>query len=210
MRAALAGAGTFFLPCGLTQAVQLYALASGSPQTAGLIMAVFAVGTTPGLLALGAIPEVASQDRQVGVLRVVGVVVLAFALLNATSGLRLLGVTGGTSAPVVAQQVSDNVTLADGVQTVRMTQARAGYTPADTHVYAGIPIRWMVDATDRWDCSAFLRVPDLDVSVNLAEGMNTVDLPALAPGVLPFTCVMGMYSGNLIAIDAPNPANSTS
>ena len=208
-RAALAGAATFFLPCGLTQAVQLYALSSGSPQSAGLIMAVFAVGTTPGLLALGAVPEVASEGRQVGVLRVVGVVVLAFAVLNATSGMRLLGVSGGTSSPVVAQQVSDNVTLADGVQTVRMTQARAGYTPADTHVYAGIPIRWMIDATDRWDCSAFLRVPDLDVSVNLTEGENTVDLPALAPGVLPFTCVMGMYSGNLIAIDAPTPADGT-
>ena len=76
-------------------------------------------------------------------------------------------------------------------------------------MYAGIPIRWMIDATDRWDCSAFLRVPDLDVSVNLTEGENTVDLPALAPGVLPFTCVMGMYSGNLIAIDAPTPADGT-
>ena len=52
-----AGAATFFLPCGFTQAVQLYALSTGSPVSAGLTMAVFAVGTSPGLLALASLPN---------------------------------------------------------------------------------------------------------------------------------------------------------
>ena len=99
--------------------------------------------------------------------------------------------------------MSDNVTVAGGVQTVHMTQTRDGYTPADTVVHAGMPITWSIEATSKWDCSAFLRVPDLGVSVDLQDGLNTVTLPALPPGVVPFTCVMGMYSGNLIAIDPP-------
>ncbi|MGB7979778.1 MAG: sulfite exporter TauE/SafE family protein [Candidatus Nanopelagicales bacterium] len=202
-RTALVGAATFFLPCGFTQAVQVYALSTGSPLSAGLIMATFAVGTTPGLLAVAAVPEIATGRARGTVLQVVGVVVLAFALLNVTSGLRLLGVTGGTSSAVDAQQVSDNVTVAGGVQTVHMTQTRDGYAPADTVVHAGLPIIWSIDATSKWDCSAFLRVPDLDVSVDLQDGLNTIELPALPPGTVPFTCVMGMYSGNLIAIDPP-------
>ena len=52
-RTALVGAATFFLPCGFTQAVQVYALSTASPLAAGAIMATFALGTTPGLLALG-------------------------------------------------------------------------------------------------------------------------------------------------------------
>ncbi|MDR1293588.1 MAG: sulfite exporter TauE/SafE family protein, partial [Bifidobacteriaceae bacterium] len=52
--ALILGAGSFFLPCGFTQAVQMYALSTGSPLRAGLTMAVFAVGTTPGLFAVGA------------------------------------------------------------------------------------------------------------------------------------------------------------
>ena len=52
-RTALIGAATFLLPCGFTQAVQLYALSTASPVTAGVIMATFALGTAPGLLALG-------------------------------------------------------------------------------------------------------------------------------------------------------------
>ena len=53
-RAGLAGVATFFLPCGFTQAVQVYALSTGNPASAAAVMAAFAVGTTPGLLALGA------------------------------------------------------------------------------------------------------------------------------------------------------------
>ena len=47
-RTALVGAATFFLPCGFTQAVQVYALSTASPVAAGAIMATFAVGPPPG------------------------------------------------------------------------------------------------------------------------------------------------------------------
>ena len=202
-RTALVGAATFFLPCGFTQAVQVYALSTGSPASAGLIMATFAVGTTPGLLAVATVPEIATGRARGTVLQVIGVVVLAFALLNVTSGLNLLGITSATSTTVVARQVSDNVTVANGVQTVHMTQARDGYTPADTVVHAGLPITWSIQATSKWECSAFLRVPGLDISVDLQDGPNTIQLPALPPGTVPFTCVMGMYTGTLTAINTP-------
>lgn len=205
VRTALVGAATFFLPCGFTQAVQIYALSTASPVTAGLIMATFAVGTTPGLLALASVPEVATGSRQITVLRVVGVVVLAFALVNVSAGMNLLGVGGAAAAPT-DQRVSSNVTVAHGTQTVRMTQTPRGYLPADTVMYAGLPTAWVIDSTSPYDCSAFLRLPALDVRVNLSKGLNTVDLPALDSGVLPFTCVMGMYTGNLIVIDQPEPA----
>jgi sulfite exporter TauE/SafE/copper chaperone CopZ len=205
LRAAVLGAATFLLPCGFTQAVQLYALTTGSAVSAGLIMGVFALGTTPGLLTLAAVPEVATGSRRRHVaLRAIGVVVLAFALVNASAGLRLLGWTSTAYAPV-ATSVSSNVTLNDGVQTVTMTQTPRGYSPADTVVYAGIPIAWIVESTSKWDCSAFLRVPSTGTSVDLQQGRNSIDLPPLPEGTTAFTCVMGMYSGTLQAIPAPKP-----
>ncbi|HET7763372.1 MAG TPA: sulfite exporter TauE/SafE family protein [Phycicoccus sp.] len=204
-RTALLGAGTFLLPCGFTQAVQLYALSTGSALQAGTIMAAFALGTTPGLLAVAAVPEVTSGQRQVTVLRAVGVVVLAFALLNLSGGLNLLGVRGG-SATTATATASANVSVENGVQTVRMAQTPQGYEPATTVVYSGLPTKWVIDGTSPLDCSAYLRVPDLGVSVNLVEGPNTVDLPALQTGEVPFTCVMGMYSGTLVVVDPPPPA----
>jgi hypothetical protein len=188
--------------------VQLYALSTASPLTAGLIMATFAVGTTPGLLALAGVPEVATGERRTTVLRVVGVVVVCFALVNALGGLRLMGYDIGTpaadvSAAAGSRQLSANVTVSGGVQTVTMSQESSGYVPADTVVYAGLPITWVIDATSPYDCSAFLRVPSLGVTANLVAGQNTVRLPPLAPGVTSFTCVMGMYSGTLVAVEPP-------
>ena len=202
LRTALVGGATFFLPCGFTTAVQLYALSTASPLVGGAAMALFAVGTTPGLLALGAVPELTSGRRQTTVLRVVGVVVLAFAVLNVASGMQLLGLRT-TSASAYGQTISDNVTVDGGVQTVRMTQVADGYEPADTVLYAGMPTTWLIEGTSQLYCSAFMRVPDLGLDVTIAPGANSVTLPALDEGVLPFTCVMGMYSGNLIAIDPP-------
>ena len=202
-RTALVGALTFFLPCGFTQAVQVYALSTASPLAAGAIMATFALGTTPGLLALASVPEVTTGRRQVTVLRVVGVMVLAFALLNVSSGLNLLGLSGGSAAGG-ARTASANVTVAGGVQTVRMTQTTDGYVPADTVLYAGLPTRWVIEGTSRFNCSAALRVPDLGVKVDLVEGVNTVQLPSLDAGTVHFTCVMGMYSGNLVVVDPPD------
>jgi sulfite exporter TauE/SafE/copper chaperone CopZ len=209
-RTVLVGAATFFLPCGFTQAVQLYALTTASPVTSGLIMATFAVGTTPGLLALAGVPEVATGTSRGTVLRVVGVVVVCFALVNALGGLRLLGYDVGSgqpspevSAAASSQQVSGNVTVSGGVQTVTMVQGPSGYEPADTVVYAGLPITWSITGTSPYDCSAFLTVPSLGIMTTLAEGTNTVSLPALEPGVTPFTCTMGMYSGTLVAVEPP-------
>jgi sulfite exporter TauE/SafE len=202
LRTALLGAGTFLLPCGFTQAVQLYALSTGSWAQAGTVMAAFALGTTPGLLAVASVPEVTAGRRQAEVLRVVGVVVLAFAALNVAGGLNLLGVTGGAGASG-ATTASANVSVSGEVQTVRTTQTPDGYEPATTVVYAGLPIRWVVEGTSPLDCSAYLRVPDLGVSVTLAEGPNTIELPALDQGAVRYTCVMGMYSGTLVVIDAP-------
>ena len=57
--AALLGALTFFLPCGFTQTVQLFALSTGRPASAAAVMALFALGTAPGLLGLGAMTSLA-------------------------------------------------------------------------------------------------------------------------------------------------------
>jgi len=84
-RAAVLGAATFFLPCGFTQAVQIYALSTGSPLFAAALLATFAIGTAPGLLALAGLPVVVSGRARPTLMRLVGVVVIGFALLNGTA-----------------------------------------------------------------------------------------------------------------------------
>jgi uncharacterized protein len=101
-RAAGLGAASFFLPCGFTQAVQIYALSTGSPLFAGALMATFAIGTAPGLLALAGLPIVVPSGMRPTLIRLVGVVVLGFAVLNGSAGFKLAGISmpGSGAKPV--------------------------------------------------------------------------------------------------------------
>jgi sulfite exporter TauE/SafE/copper chaperone CopZ len=211
-RAAVLGAASFFLPCGFTQAVQVFALATGEPLDAGVIMGVFALGTAPGLLALGGLPNLLPAASRPALLRVIGVVVLGFALVNGMAGLRLLGLSpslDGVAAIVGGAGSRDApgggptpvVTIEDGVQTLRTFQVADGYLPADTALYAGLPTRWIVDSLEPRSCAVFLVVPKLDIAVTLAKGENVIDLPPLEPGTIAYTCSMGMYGGTLTVVE---------
>lgn len=207
-RAAGLGAASFFLPCGFTQAIQIYALSTGSPLFAGAIMAVFAIGTAPGLLAVAGLPVVVPSTMRPTLLRLVGVVVIGFAFINASAGIRLSGVTlpsfgieAAAAAPLPATGVA-----ADGTQALTTFQDGGGYSPANVSIYAGIPTRWTIESSTTATCAASLVVPSLGIRVRLNEGSNTIDLPVLPPGTLAYSCSMGMYGGSITVVERPTGA----
>ncbi len=199
-RAAALGVASFFLPCGFTQAVQVYALSTGSPAIAGAILGVFALGTAPGLLALGGLPAIIPPNVRPTALRVVGVVVIGFALLNGAAGLRLLGVSPDLGGPTVAGPAPD-VTFEDGVQVLRTFQVANGYEPVEASLYAGVPTRWIVESLEGGSCAIFMQAPALGLQILLQEGENVIELPALGPGRVDYTCSMGMYSASLRVVE---------
>lgn len=204
-RAAALGAASFFLPCGFTQAVQVYALSTGSPLIAGGIMTAFAIGTVPGLLALGGLPSVLPKASRPVFLRAIGVVVIAFAALNGMAGLRLAGFTPDVFAAQVA--AAPVVSIEGGVQTLRTFQLGDGYQPANASLYAGMPTRWIVESLESRSCAVFLQVPSLGLAVTLHKGENVIELPPLRTGRIQYMCSMGMYGGQLTVVDRP-PAES--
>jgi sulfite exporter TauE/SafE len=205
--AAVTGAATFFLPCGFTQAVQVYAFSTGSPRMAGAIMATFALGTAPALLALAGAPTLLRGTRKVAMLRALGVVVIGFAVINATSALRLAGVDLTAGARPAAAAVSANVTITPADQTVNTGQRATGYEPADTVIYAGRPTHWVMTSTAPFSCTASLTSQDLDFQRVLVEGRNVIELPALSAGTYNYSCTMGMYSGRITVIKPPEPTS---
>jgi sulfite exporter TauE/SafE/copper chaperone CopZ len=91
LRTALIGALTFFLPCGFTQAMQLFAVTTGSWQTGALAMGLFALGTTPGLLLVGGLASLIHGKSAKTILKIVGVLVAALALVSVANGFNLTG-----------------------------------------------------------------------------------------------------------------------
>jgi len=203
-RAAALGAASFFLPCGFTQAVQIYALSTGSPLLAGALLAVFAIGTAPGLLALAGLPVVVPGRLRPTLLRLVGVVVLGFAFINASAGIRLSGVTLPLpGVDQVAAAAPSGPPPSDGIQKLTTYQEIDGYSPTNVTIYAGIPTRWTIESQSTASCAASLVVPDLNIFERLDKGPNTIELPPLSAGTLRYSCAMGMYGGRITVVEPP-------
>jgi sulfite exporter TauE/SafE/copper chaperone CopZ len=102
----LVGALTFFLPCGFTQTMQIFAIGTGSFVSGALIMGVFALGTAPGLLSIGGITSAVRGIFAKRFFRLAGLVVILFSLINISTGYNLTGWQVGS--------VAANKNVADG------------------------------------------------------------------------------------------------
>lgn len=89
----LVGIGTFFLPCGFTQSMQLYALSTGSFMQGALTMFVFALGTFPvlALLSFGSL-NIAHKPWKGIFFKTAGIIVIALAIFNLANALATAGV----------------------------------------------------------------------------------------------------------------------
>lgn len=76
---ALLGALTVFLPCGVTQAMQLIAINSANPITGAAILATFVIGTSPLFFSLGYFATTLSAAMQTRFLRFAAIAILAIA-----------------------------------------------------------------------------------------------------------------------------------
>src|SRR3990167_1458068 len=88
----LLGAITYLLPCGFTQSVQLYALGQADPFKSSLIMMVFALGTTPALLAIGVASSFTKSSFFPMFAKAMGVLIFMIGLSYASNTLSLYGV----------------------------------------------------------------------------------------------------------------------
>ena len=88
----IVGVGTFFLPCGFTQSMQIAALSSESFMSGLFIMFAFALGTLPvlALLSFGSVSFAHSKHAPL-FFKSVGVVVIIFALFNLINSLVVIG-----------------------------------------------------------------------------------------------------------------------
>lgn len=190
------GSLTFFLPCGFTQAMQLYAISTGSFIKGATVMAVFAIGTIPGLLSVGGITSFVKGSFQRVFFKFAGVVVISLALFNIVNGFNLFKVgIGSTSKQVTAESNDPNVKLEKGVQVVHMIQDNQGYTPNNITVKKGIPVKWVVKSTYPYSCASSLVMSKYNIHALLTKEEKTFEFTPQENGQIPFSCTMGMYTG---------------
>lgn len=198
-RVMMLGAATFFLPCGFTQAVQLFVVTQGSPIVGALTMGAFALGTAPGLLGIGGVAATAAGWFRRFFFKMAGLVVLALGAFNVENGFALVKL-GPDQQAVDEESASVDVSAA-AAQIVRVTQKGNGYFPSQITVKRGKPVRLIMDSQESYSCAVSFAVPKLGIRKTLSPGENVFEFTPEKSGPIPFSCSMGMYRGVINVID---------
>ena len=194
------GASTFFLPCGFTQALQLYVLAKGSFTVGALTMLAFSLGTLPALISLSMISSFATGAFQRYFLKFAGVAVVLLGFFNIQSGLTLAGTSGNFVSNSGASQLPSEVRLQEsavvgGKQVVNMRVVGYSYQPHQFAVAQGVPVEWHIDGRQAAGCGRFLLAPRAGVRKLLSASEETViSFTPQEAGEIRFNCGMGMMT----------------
>jgi sulfite exporter TauE/SafE len=201
----LLGGATFFLPCGFTQALQLYVLSKGSFSVGALTMLAFALGTLPALLSLSTISSIAKGAFQRHFLRFAGAAVILLGITNVQYGLVLTGsdMKAGATQPVAAKAVQ--ATDTSDPQRISMSVVGLDYQPNQFTVKQGIPVQWWIDASQADGCGRILLAPRLRIQKILSATSSTlITFTPDKPGEYAFNCGMGMMTPDSKIIVTPN------
>jgi uncharacterized protein len=187
-----------FMPCASLQMMQLYALASGSMISGGLIMLVFALTTAPVLVTIGLLSSKLNLKSSRRVKLVSAAVVVLIGSQMAFRSMSALNVP----LPFINRQ--DEVRLApvvDGVQMITLTVDWNGYHLDYTAVKEGIPVMITVNPVSLSGCSNPITIPMFNIEIDaLTDQLSAIFTPDTS-GNIRIQCWMNMISTNLKVMD---------
>ena len=193
-----------FMPCGPLQAMQLYAVGTGSFLAGASSMLFFSLGTVPLMFGLGAVSTLLSRKFTTRMLQVSAVLVIVLGVLMTGRGLALSGVN--VPNPVAKAQTSTQTDLpqanADGVQEITSQLTSGGYP--EITVRAGVPVRWTIqaDASAINGCNRTIIIPSYGIQKDLQPGDNVIEFTPKETGTIPYSCWMGMITSRIDVVDS--------
>ncbi|GHU93671.1 hypothetical protein FACS1894208_03530 [Clostridia bacterium] len=183
------------MPCGPLQAMQLYALSTGSAAKGALSMLLFSLGTVPLMFGLGALSSLLSKKFARKVMTAGAVLVTVLGLTMFTQGAALSGFSlGGTAS-------AEEIIVVDGVQFVSSVLSPGQY-PKIT-VKAGVPVKWTIDAPQGSinGCNSRMQIPEYGVEHTFQPGENVIEFTPEKAGKFPYSCWMGMIRSLIIVVE---------
>lgn len=193
------GGLTFFLPCGFTQSMQIFSLTTGSFMKGGLVLMFFSLGTFFSLFILGVFSRVVKLKNLSIFNKVIGLIILTFAIFTLNSGLALINFESITSSNLSNLQTENSlVENVSDYQVVYMHVKYSGFEPNVIRIKKGVPVKWVIYSDEVTGCTNRIIVPSLNISKNISSYETIITFTPKEKGVIPFSCWMGMVRGKFI------------
>lgn len=197
------------MPCGPLQAMQIYALGTGSMWAGALSMFLFSLGTVPLMFGFGAVSSFLSGKFTHRMMKVSAVLVMVLGIIMLNRGMVLSGVN--TNIVLAAPLDASGIAKVEGNVQVVTTQLESGsYSPII--VQKGIPVRWTITGTksDLNGCNNRINIPEYNIENKaLVPGDNIIEFTPDKEGNYIYTCWMGMISSNIKVVSDVTKVNGS-
>jgi len=185
------------MPCGPLQAMQIYALGTGSFYRGALSMFFFSIGTVPLMFGFGAVSSLVSSKFSRRMMKASAVLVIILGIVMTGRGFNL----SGLNIAFANQKAKNIARIENGVQLVTTEMKSGSYDPIV--VQKGVLVRWTIkaDESELNGCNNPVTIPKYNIVKKLVPGDNVIEFMPLETGNINYTCWMGMINGYIKVVD---------
>lgn len=197
------------MPCGPLQAMQLYALATGSPLRGAMAMLVFGLGTFPAMFAFGSFSTMLSSRFTGKLLKASGVLVIVLGIIALDRGagfLRPGGSTVGLAASdpttqvIIIRKDSAIAIMRDGYQEVRVNVWPRSYQPVVIQQNVPVRLTFVVEEGNLNGCNNAIVIPSIELEQRLSVGDTMIEFTMKNAGEFRYICWMNMIRSTITVV----------
>ncbi|NCO12413.1 MAG: hypothetical protein COZ34_02910 [Candidatus Pacebacteria bacterium CG_4_10_14_3_um_filter_34_15] len=203
---AILGLLTIFVPCGITQAMEVLAISIGSPISGALIMFAFVLGTSPLFALIGVATAKLSEGWHEKFMKFAALALIGMTIYS------LNGVMIVTGSPITLDKITKPVAyffsderfsnagtamvITDGVQKVTIEALSNGYSPNRVTVSVDVPVELTITTKETYSCASAFIFREFGISTFLKPtDSQTFTFTPTKKGKFTYSCSMGMYTG---------------
>lgn len=202
------GALTIFIPCGVTQAMMVLAIGTGSALYGALIMFAFVLGTSPVFFLLGLTVSSIFKNNILSKVAAITIVIIGLISINTGQILRGSVHTFQNYSRVLfssdknPNNQGDLAPVINGKQEAVIEAGNYGYKNNVTKLKLGVPVKLKITTKNVQSCSRSFVIPSMNINKVLpSTGTEIIEFTPNKLGTLVFSCSMGMYTGSFEVIE---------
>ena len=187
------------MPCGPLQAMQVYALSTGSFISGALSMFLFSLGTVPLMLFVGVFYNLFKVDKRIIINKIASTLILILSIVMLNRGLLTLNI----DLTKVFKNY-DNFTKSTLVEDYQVVEFNLDYNNyEDIILQKGIKTKLIIHVDEKHlnGCNSEINFKDFNINKKLEVGDNIIEFTPDKTGTFNYTCWMEMINNNIKVID---------